>query len=109
KTYLNLGDVVKDFPETTNTYKMAERIFEQNPRPSRIAILGVQYNAGEDTPDVLVDALDENKEQDFYFLLCEEQGEDEVIALAQWVKEQKRIYFYSTDNPTIHEGLNSDR
>ena len=109
KTYLNLGDVVNDFPETTNTYKMAERIFEQNPRPSRIAILGVQYNAGEDTPDVLVDALDENKEQDFYFLLCEEQGEDEVIALAQWVEEQKRIYFYSSDDPTIHGGLNSDR
>lgn len=109
KTYTDLEDVVADFAEDTNAYKMAERILNQNPRPRQVAILGVRYNAGEDTPDVLVDTLNENKEQDFYFLLCEEQGEDEVLALAQWVEGQKRIYFYSSDNPTIHEGLNSDR
>lgn len=108
-TYADLAGVAEDFPEGTNAYKIANRIFAQNPRPQKIAILGVEYDSEVDEPSVLISALNANAENDFYFLLCEEQGQTEIQALSEWVDSQKRLYFYSTDDPSIHDGLNSDR
>lgn len=109
KTYTDLASVAKDFDTTTEAYAIANRIFAQNPRPQRIAIMGVQYDAENDNPLALVNALNGVAKEDFYFLLCEEQGKEEILALSEWTDAQKRIYFYSTDDPTIHAELNSDR
>lgn len=108
-TYRDLSSVAEDFNETTEAYAIANRIFAQNPRPQQIAILGVSYDSEVDEPTSLVSALNDVAGEDFYFLLCEEQGEDEILALSQWTDSQKRIYFYSSNDPSILENIESDR
>lgn len=43
--YSELADVVADYATATSAYTMASRLFSQNPRPEKIAILGVSYTA----------------------------------------------------------------
>lgn len=108
-SYTDLSSVAEDFAETTETYKIANRIFGQTPRPQEIAILGVEYDSEADDPSTLISALNENASEDFYFVLSTEQGEDEIKAISTWVDAQERIYFASSDNPTILAQLESDR
>lgn len=108
-TYSDLESLAEDFDEETEAYKIANRIFGQSPRPSDVAVLGVSYDSETDEPSVLTSALNDNAKEDFYFLLCEEQGQDEIEALSEWIDAQRKLYFYDSDDPSIHAGLESDR
>src|SRR5690606_14918516 len=44
--YTNIADVAEDYPETTAAYKIAARVLGQSPRPSRIAMVGIEYDDG---------------------------------------------------------------
>ncbi|KAB8139266.1 DUF3383 domain-containing protein [Gracilibacillus oryzae] len=100
--YRTLDAVAEDYGENTEAYRMANRIFAQTPRPVDIAILGVTYDAATGDPTTLTAALNDN-EGDFYFLLCEEQGIEEITALSTWIEAQKKLYFVSTDDPTLQD------
>ncbi|SDI15977.1 Protein of unknown function [Alteribacillus persepolensis] len=107
-TYTELEDVSADFDETTEAYAMANRILGQTPRPTEIAIMGVEYDNAVDEPTTLVSALNDTKEE-YYFLTCQEQGSAEITALSEWVDAQQKLYGVSTDDETVLEGLESDR
>ncbi len=113
KEYTGIEGVAKDFNSGTPEYDMAAATFGQDPKPEKLAIHGVNYDtAGGSVPTDLTDALntlivDHN---DFYFLMCTENGPDEVEELSGWVNTQKKMYFVSTDDLTVYAGaLNSDR
>src|SRR5690606_7370189 len=95
--YTSIADVAEDYPETTAAYKIAARVLGQSPRPSRIAMVGVEY---EEEPTELIAALNSlvDAHNDWYFLLCDQQGDAEITALSTWVDTQKKLYFASTDN-----------
>lgn len=95
--YEDIADVTEDFDETTEVYKMASRILGQTPRPTDIAIVGVEYDL---QPTSLVSALNDIKD-DYYFLTCEEQGQEEIGALAEWTETQQKLYGFSTSDLDI--------
>lgn len=106
--YRDLQSVAEDFDEETAAYAIASRIFAQSPRPSQIAIAAVEYDPETDAPTTLTTKLNQ-QESDYYFLLCDQQGDDEIEALSEWVDTQKKLYFATTDNDALQDTLESDR
>ncbi|KYD28171.1 DUF3383 family protein [Geobacillus stearothermophilus] len=108
KVYTEIDQVASDFATTTEEYKLLSRMFGQNPRPAEIAVFGVQYNGANGDPDTLVSALNDliKTNNDFYYLVSVEQGDDEIAALAQWVSTQEKIYAASTSSETLYTMLN---
>lgn len=109
KLYEDLKDVVDDFDESTEAYKMANRILGQTPKPKEIAILGVTADEGEegdgpDLPTVLVSNLN-RLDKEFYFLTCDDHSENVVKALAEWTESQQKMYGFSTDDMTLVESI----
>ena len=111
KEYTDISSVATDYVDTTEAYKMANAIFAQSPRPEKIAILGVLYDSGTGSPAELTSALNTLVEtnNDWYFLLCEEQGDLEITALSGWIDAQKKIYFAATSNKLLAGTLTSER
>lgn len=109
--YTDIASVADDYDETTAAYKIAARVLGQAPSPPMVAMVGVEYDPETDTPDALVAALNELVEtrNDWYFLLCDQQGDAEITALSNWIDAQKKLYFASTDNLTLVNNLESER
>ena len=107
-TYTSLDDLSVDFDEQTEAYAIANALFSQNPRPAKVSVLGVVYEVGVDDPTALTSALNDNAGEDFYFLLSTVNETEEVTALSEWADSQKRLYFYSTDDETSFQALESD-
>lgn len=105
--YTSIADVAEDYPETTAAYKIAARVLGQSPSPSRIAVVGVEYD---DDPTTLTAALNElvQTNNDWYFLLCDQQSDDVIFALSGWIDTQKKLYFASTDNLNLAASLESE-
>lgn len=107
--YREIADVAEDFDVTSEEYKLASRLLGQTPKPTEIAIAGIEYGGAD--PAELVAALNTIAAQnsDFYFLLCPEQGDDEILALSGWIDTQEKLYFFATDNISILSQLESER
>lgn len=105
--YTSIADVAEDYPETTAAYKIAARVLGQSPRPSRIAMVGVEYV---DDPTTLTTALNDlvQMNNDWYFLLCDQQEDAVITVLSGWVDTQKKLYFASTDNLNLAAALESE-
>lgn len=107
--YTDISDVADDYGEETKAYKIASRVLGQSPRPSKIAMYGIDY--GEvDSADDLVSALNDlvEKNNDWYFLLTDQQGNEEIEALSEWVDTQNKLYFVTTDDLEIASNLESE-
>ena len=104
KVYTDLSEVTTDFAETTEEYKLLSRMFGQSPRPSEIAVYGIAYA---DTPTSLTAALNTliKSHNDFYYLVCPEQGDKEITALAEWTNAHDKIYGATTSNVALAEEL----
>lgn len=111
KEYTDLEEVAEDFDVSDKEYVMANRILGQSPRPEKLAIYGVNYDPDVDSPTDLVEALNTlmQQEGDWYFLLCTEDGDDEVNALSAWVDAQDKLYFVTTQNMSLVETLEGDK
>lgn len=109
KEYATLGEVAQDFNEPSPEYLKAKAIFDQEEHNNRIAIVGVAYDTGTDTPITLTDALDDLilEHDDFYFLHCTEQGDVEIEALADWIEGKEKLFFATTDNADFQSSLYS--
>lgn len=107
KTYTDISEVVADFAAETKEYKLLSRMFGQNPRPAEIAVYGVLYDSGADDPSKLVTALNTLilTHNDFYYLVCAEQGDEEIAALAEWISTQQKIYAASTSSTVVDAAL----
>lgn len=116
--YESLAEVAADFAAGDDGYEdespehaMARAIFAQTPRVPKLAIAGVAYQSGVDPVTVLTDALDTLVEthNDWYFLLCPEQGDAEAAAVSEWTDDKRKLYFVATDNFDLAGELDSDR
>lgn len=77
-------DLIKvDFAETTETYKLARAILQQNNRPEKVAIAGYDETAG--TPDVV---FEEVKGEAFYYVLTTSADVEEQKALVEAIDLQ---------------------
>ena len=77
-------DLIKvDFAETTETYKLARAILQQNNRPEKVAIAGYDDTSG--TPDVVFEEL---KGEAFYYVLTTSADVEEQEALVEAIDLQ---------------------
>lgn len=107
KEYTGIEDVAADFDETTKEYKLLSRMFGQTPRPAEIAVYGFVYDSAADEPTALTATLNEliKTHNDFYYVVCPEQGDEEITALAEWTNTQDKLYGVTTSNVTLAETL----
>lgn len=103
KVYRELEDVAVDYDAESKEYKVASRMFGQNPRPQEIAMFSFLYDAISDGPTALGAALNEliKKHKDFYYLVSTEQGDEEITALAEWANTSDRLYGATTAKPEL--------
>ena len=109
--YNDISELAEDFPSTTKTYKIASRIFGQNPAPAQIAVCGVLYDDVEGEASDLVDALNTLVEtnNDWYFLVCDRNDAGIISALSEWVDTQIKMYFVTTQALNTAATLESER
>ncbi len=109
--YNDISELAEDFTAETATYKIASRIFGQNPAPAQIAVYGVLYDAVEGEAADLVTALNTLVEtnNDWYFLVCDRNDADIITALSGWVDTQIKMYFVTSQTLTTPVALESER
>lgn len=109
--YSDISALAKDFPTETEAYKIASRIFGQNPAPAQVAVYGILYDDVTGEPDDLVTALNTMVEtnNDWYFLTCTENDDAVITALSGWVDTQLKMYFATTQALTVPATLESER
>ena len=108
--YDDISALAEDFPAETDAYKIAARIFGQNPAPAQVAVYGILYGE-EGTPEDLVTALNTLVEtnNDWYFLICDLNDDAVITALSGWVDTQIKMYFVTSQTLTTPVTLESER
>ncbi|KOP82007.1 hypothetical protein AMS60_05620 [Bacillus sp. FJAT-21945] len=103
KEYEELDSLKADFAVDTDEYKLAKAHLDQDPKPLRVAVYGVVYDALAQEPTVLTGALDTliKTHNDFYYLSSVEQGDEEITALAKWIHKKDKMYITSTSNELL--------
>ena len=106
KEFASLEEVKETYTGTTDAEKkvvaMAEMIFKQEHKPKKIAIACcAPAETGASTP-ALVDLLNSVYDKDWYYLLCADNTQNNVIALADVIEANKRKMFVTrTDSSTV--------
>lgn len=96
-TYKNLAAVLVDFANTTETYKIAARIFSQTPAPSKIMVMGdATATAAEITAD-----LDGVVNEDWFALVCTDNVNATIVALSAWCQEHDKVYAVTSQDLTV--------
>ena len=105
--YTDISEVAEDFAETSREYKLATRMFGQSPKIAELACYGVSYVPDADESAALVAALNNLVvvNNDWFYLVCSENGDDEIKALAEWISTQEKIYGVTTQNIALAEEI----
>lgn len=100
-----LSAISTAFGATSPEYNLASRVLGQSPRPSEIAIYGV-LATGTDGASY-VSALNDLilTHNDWYYLLCSNQTDAVIGALAEWTETQDKMYAASTSNKVLGDTL----
>lgn len=100
------AEVAAAFGESSKEYKLANRMFGQTPRIAELACYGIEYESGVDEVSALTTALNDlinNGNNEFYYIVCPEHGDEEIKALAEWVSGQEKIYGATTSSIELAE------
>lgn len=100
--YTDISDVAVDFLTTTDTYKIAEALFSQ--KVETIAIVG-DLTA---VPSELVTKLNETiiTNNDWFGLVCTDNSDAAIAALATWIDTQEKVYAVTSQNKAITNASN---
>jgi len=103
----SVSEVADIFPVTTKEYRIAQRIFGQNPAPQQLAIFSILPEATDNLPELLLTTVNEIVENhdDWYYLICTENSDEIVQALAGWTETQIKTYWVTTQNLTLVNDL----
>lgn len=106
KEFKSLEEVKETYTGTTDGEKkvvaMAETIFKQEHKPEKIAIACCAPAEAEASTPALVDLLSSVYDKDWYYLLCVDNTQNNVIALADVIEANKRkMYVTRTDSSTV--------
>lgn len=108
--YGGIEEVGTAFGVESKEYKIAARIFGQNPAPQEIAIAGILFEELEGVTQ-LVEALNTIVEtnNDWYFLACTDNSDEAIQALSNWIDTQMKMYFVTSQNLAIQAMLESEQ
>ena len=101
--YNSISEVAEHFPVTTKEYRMAQRIFGQNPAPPQLAIFSIVPQDGDNLAELLLTTVNEIVEthDDWYYLTCTENTQAVVKALGGWTETQIKTYWVTTQDLTL--------
>lgn len=112
-TLVNAIDEVDElFGVDSKEYKIASRIFSQNPAPQEIAMAGMLWDDITNEATDLVAKLNEivDKDSDWFHFVCAENNSEAVTALAEWADANDKIYWVTTQDlsqPALMENENA--
>ena len=111
KEYVDISAIGSDFGESTGTYKVAQALFGQSPRPAKVAIVGLSFEEGTTDVSALADLLNTTRLSDdgWYYLLSPAHADTTITALSAWAAANGKFYFTSTSSKTLANTLNSER
>lgn len=103
-----ISGITTDFGAGSKEVKLATAIMNQNPRPAKLATIGVLFEDGSGSEETLTAALSNLllSHSDWYFLVCTSQTDEVLTALADWTEGQGKVYFASTSNKSLGTTLN---
>lgn len=93
KKYDDIDDIRDDF-EGKEVYEIAKRIFNQEPNPGELHIVG----AATDIVETLA-----NVKEDYYFVLTDSGDGDTLEEIADWIETKKKMFAFSTDDQDLIE------
>ena len=99
QTYKDLTDVLVDFANTTDTYKIAAKMFAQVPAPSFIAVVGDITVL----PADLLTLLSASINEDWFAFVCTDNANATITALSTWALANEKIYAATTQDLTLFE------
>jgi len=101
--YNGITEIAADFPVTSKEYRIAQRIFGQNPAPPQVAIFSILPLEGENLAELLLATVNEVVEtnDDWYYLTCTENIDEVVEALGGWTETQIKTFWTTTQNLTL--------
>lgn len=100
-TYANITDVLVDFADTTDTYKMADQLFKQTPAPSKVAVLGEITAITAEMETALSAAINE----DWMILYSTESESASITALSAWALANGKYYAATTQDLALFTTL----
>lgn len=103
----SISEVAEVYGTKCKEYKMASRMFGQNPAPPQIAMFSILPLDGEDVAELLLESLNEVVEinDDWYFLTCTENSDEVIKVLGEWTETQLKTYWTTTQNLDLVEKL----
>ena len=110
KEFASLEEVKETYTGNTDAEKkviaMAEMIFKQEHKPKKIAIACCSPAEESASTPALVDLLNSLYDKDWYYLLCADNTQNIVIALADVIEANKRkMYVTRTSTSTVLEAI----
>ena len=101
-----IEDVAEEFAVEDKAYKIATRIFGQNPAPQEVAIAGKETESETELVAFLNNLIE--TESDWFFLVCSDNDNKVVKALSGWIDTQEKMYFATTQDLELVEDIESD-
>lgn len=104
----DITTIAEEFAAGTKVHKIASRIFGQSPAPQEVAVVGIDNSLGIETD--LVDFLTTtvNKNNDWFFLVSDNNTNETIKALSGFIDTQEKMYFATTQDLTIFAQLESE-
>lgn len=99
----DLSAVVTDFADTTEVYKIAETFAAQNPRPTKIAIFGVDLSSSVQKSADLTAALNTliTTNNNWYRIILEDKTEILITAASDWAETNTKLFYTEFANTTF--------
>lgn len=103
-----VSGISTDFGAGSKEAKLVTALMGQNPRPTKVAVLGILFTEGSSPIGDLATALNTLilTNNDWYYLTSTGQADPTITALAAWAATQEKLYFASTSNKTLGTALN---
>jgi hypothetical protein len=103
ESYSDIDGVAADFGVETKTYKLASALFGQ--KISEIAIVGKETLL----PAELVALLNQtvNVNDSWFGLVCTDNADATITALATWIDTQQKVYAVTSQNKSISNASNN--
>lgn len=99
----DLASVVADFATNTEVYKMVNALASQNPRPTKVAIFGIDLSASVQKADDLTAALNTliTTNNDWYRIALEDETETLIAAVSTWSETNLKMFYTKFANTTF--------
>lgn len=92
-------ETLGDLGVETRVYKLASRLFQQSPAPQDVAIAGKDTDDPEVLVEFLHDLMDVNN--DWFFLVCTDNSDATITALANFAEAQDKMYATTLDDGNV--------